>query len=249
VSVSRPRGGPAFRAHLAVPEGSSEPGPGVVVVHEVYGLTDDIRRITQRFATSGYAAIAPDLYDRPRARALCIAETMLTMRRGRGPAFDDIDAARAHLSREPGVDGSRLAVAGFCMGGGFAIVTAVRGPYRVSAPYYGEVPKHAADLSGLCPVVAGYGGKDRLFGPQGARLERHLEALGVPHDVKIYPDAGHSYMSQNPPTLLVRLGAAGPMKAGYDEAAAEDSWARMLAFFERHLRGDPEHFASRVRGR
>ncbi len=74
-----------------------------------------------------------------------------------------------------------------------------------------------------------------MFAPQGERLERHLVVLGVEHDVKVYPEAGHSYMSQHPPTLMVRLAARGPMKAGFSETASEDSWKRMLEFFEKHL--------------
>lgn len=233
ISLARP-GGPTFRAHLALP--SAPPArPGVVVIHEIFGLTDDIRRITQRFASSGYAALAPDLYDGPSAKPICVAKTLVSMRSGKGAAYDDIETARAHLAGLPEVDGARIGIAGFCMGGAFALLTARRGAYRAAAPYYGAVPEEARQLEGICPVVAGFGGKDRPFAPQGERLRRHLETLNVAHDVKIYPEAGHSYMSHHDPTLLIRLGAIGPMKAGYNEAAAEDSWARMLAFFEKHL--------------
>jgi carboxymethylenebutenolidase len=233
VSIPR-RDGTSMRAFLALPSG---PGPkaGVVVIHEIFGLNDDIRRIARRFADSGYAALAPDLYDRPGARPLCIAKTMLSLRSGSGGAFDDIALAREFLAARPEVDGGRLGITGFCMGGGFALLSALRAPYRVAAPYYGEVPKDAKQLKGICPVVAGYGGRDIPFAPKGARLRRHLETLNVAHDVKIYPDAGHSYMSQHPPSLMMRLGAIGPLKAGYVESAAEDSWVRMLAFFAEHL--------------
>jgi carboxymethylenebutenolidase len=233
VQVPRLAGEP-FRAHLALPDGPG-PHPGVVVIHEAFGLNTDIRRIAQRFADSGYAAIAPDLYDRSGARPICIAKTFMTLRDGRGPAFDDIEAARTYLAGRPEVDGTRLGITGFCLGGGFALLSAVRGPYRASAPYYGEVPKRAAELEGICPVVAGFGGRDAQFAPKGRLLERHLTTLGVPHDVKIYPDAGHSYMSPHEPTLLLRLARALPIHAEYSEAAAEDSWRRMLAFFREHL--------------
>jgi len=233
VTIPR-RDGTSMRAHFVLPPGAGA-RPGVVVLHETFGLNDDIRRLTNRFADSGYAAIAPDLFDRPGARALCIAKTMLSLRSRTGQAFTDIELARAFLVARPEVLGERIAIAGFCLGGGFALIAALEGPYRVAAPYYGEVAKDVKHLEGICPVVGGYGGKDRLFAPHGERLERHLAKLGVEHDLKIYPDAGHSFMSQHDQTLLVRLAARGPMKVGYDEAAAEDSWRRMLAFFERHL--------------
>jgi carboxymethylenebutenolidase len=135
----------------------------------------------------------------------------------------------------PEVVGERIAIAGFCLGGGFALIAALQGPYKAAAPYYGEVAKDLKHLEGICPVVGGYGGRDRIFASHGERLERHLTTLGVEHDVKVYPDAGHSFMSQHDQTLLVRLAARGPMKVGYDANAAEDSWRRMLTFFERHL--------------
>ena len=223
-----------MRAHLALPTGSG-PRPGVVVLHESFGLNGDIRRLANRFADSGYAALAPDLFDRPGMRAICIAKTMLSVRTRTGPVFTDIDLAREFLAARPEVIGERIAIAGFCLGGGFALIAALQGPYRAAAPYYGEVAKDIKQLEGVCPVVAGYGGKDKVFASHGERLERHLTALAVEHDVKIYPEAGHSFMSRHEQTLMVRLAARGPMKVGYDEAAAEDSWRRMLAFFERHL--------------
>src|SRR5439155_25246263 len=86
----------------------------------------------------------------------------------------------------------------------------------------------------VCPVVAGFGGRDRFFAPQGRRLEQHLKQLGVPHDVRIYPAAGHSYMSRHT-GLLATLAAHGPMAVGFDAEAEADSWARMEAFFRTHL--------------
>ncbi len=208
------------------------------MLHEIFGLNDDIRRIARRFAENGYVALAPDLFDGPGPRVLCVARAVHAMKTGDGAALRDLDRARRHLAALPEVDAERLAVAGFCMGGGFALLLALRAPFRAAAPHYGEVPRHEADLHGICPVVAGFGGRDAMFRPHGERLERHLTALGVDHDVKIYPDAGHSYMNQHAPGLIGRLGALGPMRVGYDHDAAEDSWARILSFFALHVRGD-----------
>ena len=225
--------GRPMHAALALP---ATPGrrPAVIVIHEIFGLNGDIRRITARFADLGYVALAPNLYDTDGPRALCVLRTLLALRRREGAAFADLDAARAWLVARADVDATRVGVAGFCLGGGFALLYAVRAPLGAAAAFYGDVPSSADDLRQICPVVAGFGGRDRLFAGQGRRLETHLAALGVPHDVRIYPDAGHSYMSHHS-GVLATLGAWGPMAAGYDPAAAEDSWERMGAFFRTHL--------------
>ena len=222
-----------MRAALAVPAGAGRHA-AVIVIHEIFGLNDDIRRITGRFADLGYVALAPDLYDTDGRRLLCSSRTLLSLRRGNGPAFADLDAARTWLSARPEVDASRIGVVGFCLGGGFALLYAVRAPLGVAAAFYGDVPKTPAELQGVCPVLAGYGGRDRLFAGQGRRLEEHLTALGVPHDVRIYPDAGHSYMSHHTGALAT-VAAYGPMAAGHDPAAEADSWARIERFFRDHL--------------
>ncbi len=85
-------------------------------------------------------------------------------------------------------------------------------------------------------MVASYGGRDKFLASHSARLESHLEYLGVPHDVHLYPDAGHSFLSwDNEPPWMARLPFPNPTNAGYNEEAAEDTWARMLSFFQQHL--------------
>ena len=69
----------------------------------------------------------------------------------------------------------------------------------------------------------------------GRRLRSHLEQLGVPHDVKIYPDAGRSFMNRNTGFLAQKIGPHLPMHAEYHHESAEDAWRRVFAFFERYL--------------
>ena len=91
-------------------------------------------------------------------------------------------------------------------------------------------------FDGMCPVVASYGAKDKVVGRKIAqRLESHLRALGVPHDIKTYENAGHSFFSQVDgwQGWIARL--PSPMAVGYDEEAAEDAWRRMLGFFDEHV--------------
>lgn len=225
--------GRPMRAALALPA-AGDRRPAVIVVHEIFGLNEDIRRMTGRFADLGWVALAPDLYDAGGLRALCVARTMLALRRREGPAFADLDAARTWLGTLPEVDATRTGVVGFCMGGGFALLYAVRAPLGAAGVFYGDVPGTADELRGVCPVVAGYGGRDRFFAGQGRRLESHLAALGAPHDVRIYPDAGHSYMSRHS-GLLATIAAWGPMAVGFDADAEADSWRRIEAFFRTHL--------------
>lgn len=229
--------GATIRVALALPPGAG-PFPGVIVIHEAFGLNDDIRRIAARFAEAGYAAIAPDLYSRG-PKVLCVARTMRALSRGEGDAFDDLDAARAWLGARDDVDASRIGVAGFCLGGGFALLYAVRAPVGATAPFYAVVPKDAEQLRGVPPVVASYGGRDRTLTAHPARLEGHLRSLGVTHEVKVYPDAGHSFMSRHS-GLLASVMSFGPMHVGYRHEDAEDAWSRMLAFFGEHL-GSSRH--------
>ena len=225
--------GRLMRAALALPTGGGR-RPAMIVIHEAFGLNDDIRRLTGRFADLGYVALAPDLFDTGAPRALCVLRAFLAVRRREGPAFADLEAARTCLAARSDVDATRTGVAGFCLGGGFALLYAVRAPLGAAAVFYGEVPSSTDELRGVCPVVAGYGGRDRIFASQGRRLDEHLAALGVAHDVRIYPDAGHSYMSPHTGAMAT-LGAWGPMRVGFNAEAERDSWSRMADFFARHL--------------
>lgn len=228
--------GSSFRAELFAPAGEG-PYPGVVVLHESFGLNDDIRRIAARFAGAGYAALAPDLYSHGR-RIVCLSRVILDMLSGAvAREIADIHAARDALAGRPEVDSGRIAVAGFCQGGGFALIAGTQPGFSAAAVNYGMVPSGRAHLDGLCPVVASYGGKDRIVGRKMAeRLEDHLTELGVPHDVKTYDQAGHSFFSQVEgwQGWLARM--PSPMAVGHDQAAAEDGWERMLSFFDEHVR-------------
>ena len=220
------------KGHLAAPPVGDGPWPGVVVVHESLGLTDDIRQQAERLAAAGYLALAVDLF--PEGRLRCLVPTFRALAAGRGRPFDDIDAARGWLAGREDCTG-RIGIIGFCMGGGFALLTAARG-FEVSAPNYAHLPKDLdATLDGACPVVASYGGKDRTLRGTAAKLEAALERAGVEHDVEEYPDAGHSFLNRHdlgPGGALLRVAGIG-----YHGPSAEAAWARILRFFEAQLRG------------
>ena len=230
--------GRRIKAHLARPGDDSPRTPGVLVLHEILGLNADIRCIAGRFAEEGYVALAPDIFDGLGPMPICIVRTIVNVVRGEGLVVEDMLAARDWLADQDGVDGQRIGVAGFCMGGGFALLLASLGDFKVAAPYYGDVAKQGERYRDICPVVAGYGGRDLVFAKRAERLRSHLGKLGVPHDVKVYEGAGHSYMSKHAKWMMA-LAPLTPIRACYDEVAAEDSWRRMLAFFHTHLGAPP----------
>lgn len=213
------------------------PVPAVIVIHEAFGLNADIAAKCERLARMGYVALAPDLYTGRGPKPLCVMRVMRDLPNARGRAFEDLHAARAWLCTLPEVNASRLGVIGFCMGGGFALLYAVRAPVDVAAVFYGTVPNASDVLRGACPVVASYGGRDTVFRPHAERLQLALTRLGVEHDIKIYPDTGHSFMSQHRGPLAKFL-SFGPMRIGYHPDAAEDAWQRGEAFFAKYLRAD-----------
>jgi carboxymethylenebutenolidase len=120
------------------------------------------------------------------------------------------------------------------MGGGFALMAATRG-FDVAAPNYGFLPEDAERvLAGACPVVASFGRRDVALRGAADRLERILTDHGIPHDVQEYPEAGHSFLNRhNAGPFAVLEKVAG---FAYHHPSAEDAWARILRFLDRHLR-------------
>jgi carboxymethylenebutenolidase len=230
---------------LYAPPAGDGRAPGVLVLHESFGLTDDIRAIATRFAEEGYAALAPDLYSGG-LRPLCIARVLRDVVTGGDGTTELIAEARDWLAARREVDGERIGVIGFCLGGGFALAAAARAGFSAAGVAYGQVPGDLRELEGICPVVASYGGRDRVYGSHGDRLAGHLDELGVEHDVKTYPDSGHSFMNRHPALGLPgwspvdSLSLATPvnplLRVGYNPDDAEDSWRRILAFFGERLR-------------
>ncbi|MFD8498443.1 dienelactone hydrolase family protein [Amycolatopsis sp. NPDC059657] len=218
-----------IEGYLAEPEGEG-PFPGVVVIHDVLGHGEDARRITDRFAKDGYLALSPNMYSRGGALR-CIRGVFRDQFRGSGQAFDDIEAARKALIDRPDCTG-KVGIVGFCMGGGFALVAAA-GEFDASAPYYGFLPKNLSVLDDACPIVASYGKKDLGLRGAAAKLENELSSRGIPHDVKEYPDCGHSFANRMKPGMMTTLAKITGMS--YHEASAEDAWSRVLAFFSEHL--------------
>ena len=113
-------------------------------------------------------------------------------------------------------------------------MAAADGPYAVAGPFYGTVPLSSERLRGLCPTLAQFGAQDIAFRGHAERLGRHLEALGIEHELVIHEGAGHSFMNAHEDAMF-GLGRFTPLRARHDAAVEADAWARLLRWFRAHL--------------
>ncbi|WP_424951467.1 dienelactone hydrolase family protein [Deinococcus sp.] len=216
-------GSRTLNAQLAVPEGGG-PFPAVVIIHEAFGLNQNIREVAARFAAEGYVALAVDLFA-GRNPVLCMARFMggmLTNSLEHG-GVADMKAALGVLAARPEVNPEQLGAVGYCMGGSFALALACTdGRLKAIAPYYAMNPRPLSAVERACPVVGSYPGND-FTTRAGRLLEAELTGHGIPHDIKIYEGAKHSFNNDHAAT--------------YDAAASTDAWQRTLSFFSEHVRG------------
>lgn len=234
--ISIPVGDGTFPAYLSEPQGSPARRPGVVVIHEAFGINDDIRRKADEMTAHGYLAVAPDLYQ-GKSWPGCVRKAIMQVKSGSGPAFDAIDATRAMLAGRPDCTG-KVGVIGFCLGGGFALLCAPRAGFSAAAVNYGDVPQDAEHaLEGSCPIVGSFGARDQMGTKPPERLQRALVVLDVKHDVKVYPNSGHRFMTKSSGVGAV---FAKILRLSYNPEDAADAWQRIYAFFDAELGGADE---------
>ena len=194
----------------------------MVVIHEIFGLNENIREIADRFAGQGYAALAVDLFSTAN-RVICMMRIMhgMLIRPIKNGVVGDLQAAIEFLKMQPSVDPNRIGVVGFCMGGTYALQLAcTNSGLKAASVFYGMNPRPLDVVAQSCPVVGNYPEQD--FTAKAAReLEPMLKKYNVPHDIKIYEGAKHSFFNDKDPS--------------FHPDAAKDAWGRVLMFFGDHL--------------
>lgn len=209
-------------AYAALPKPSDERTPSVVVVMHIWGVDTSIRDVVRRFAKAGHAAIAPDLYSRLGAPSGDGSSDVGTFR----PYARQLDAKAYVADLRAGADwlaarsaSTRTGIMGFCMGGHIALETAAATSNRFAAvcPFYGA-PKGVDPTAIVIPVCGSYGARDTSI-PADDVLA-FAAALTVPHDIRIYDDAGHAFFDDQ--------------RSSYVASAAADAWTRTIAFLEKY---------------
>jgi carboxymethylenebutenolidase len=201
----------------------TEPRAAVVVLQEWWGLDEHIKDVTRRLANADFVALAPDLYHgvvttepdeaRKQVMALDMAE-----------AVREIQQAVTFLLAQPFVAGEKVGIVGFCMGGGLALETAlVEDELGAVVAYYGSPlePEKAKDVK--APVLGLYGAKDQGIAVDRVKaMEQALKAAGVVTSIQVYEGAEHAFLNNTRPS--------------YNQQAADDAWAKTLAWFREYLK-------------
>lgn len=217
-------GGKEVRGYLSKPVGAKGPLPGIIVIHEWWGLNDNIRRMTDRLAGEGYEALAVDLYGGHAAESPDDAKKlMMGVMADKGAAKDNLRQAYAYLHDHE--HATKMGVIGWCFGGGWSLQTALLFPDKLDAAvmYYGQPVTDVKALSTLKMPLAGFFGEEDM-GITVADVLNFQDALkqaGVNAEIKEYPDAGHAF--------------ANPSGKNYRPEAARDAWRRTVAFFKQYL--------------
>jgi carboxymethylenebutenolidase len=207
--------------YLAMPP---QPGPGLIVIQEWWGLVDHIKDLVNRFAAEGFVALAPDLFHGDMTKSPDQAGKLL-MALNIEQAGKDIRGAARHLLALPEVQPKKVGVIGFCMGGQLALYAATEFPDEISAAvnFYGIHPNVSISPEKLrVPVQAHFAKRDKSVPePQARAFVKELKSAGKAINEYFY-DADHAFFNDTRPEV-------------YNPAAANLAWTRSLTFFKAHL--------------
>jgi len=214
------------QGYLAVPEGAG-PFPALIIIHEWNGLVDRIRQVADAFADQGYVTLAADLYQ-GRTGASPEENRALTQeaRANMDAVIANLDAAQAFLRNRPDVTG-KVAVMGWCFGGGIALSYGLGGEqHDGTAIFYGSLIEDPEMLRQMHhPVYGTFGANDRGIPPeQVERFAAALDALGIENDIHVYDHVGHGFWLRVDEDPAART------------APAQDAWDRLLRFLSSTLR-------------
>jgi carboxymethylenebutenolidase len=216
--VSYKSGDETVQAILYTPTGKG-PFPGLVVIHEWWGLNDWVKEQASKLADQGYVALAVDLY---RGKVATTPDMAHEIMRGvpEDRAKRDLHAAVEFLKSQPNVKKDRIGAIGWCMGGGYALDMALQEPdLAATVINYGHLATDPDSLKKInAPILGLFGAQDHGIPPTDVRkFGETLDQLGKKIDIKIYDDAGHAFENPN-------------NKDGYRAADAADAWKRTVDF-------------------
>lgn len=209
--------------YLAYPSGVTEPLPAIVMIHEWWGLNDNIRAMANRLAAEGYMVLAVDLYGGETATSAGAARVkMLQVVENPGSARENLRQAVDFL-KIAGAPG--IASLGWCFGGGWSLNTAMLFPGKLDATviYYGQVTADDDKLAAIdAPLLGLFGAVDRGITVESVNaFEAALQRLRKEYEIHIYPGVGHAF--------------ANPTGNNYNREVAEDAWRRTLEFLAENL--------------
>lgn len=235
VSVTGARGG--ISLYVGVPNGEG-PWPAALVISDARGVTTNVRNQVDWLAGIGYLAAAPDLAYRGQ-RVRCLFSTMRQALRGEGAVSQDFETVRCWLANHEASTG-RVAVAGFCFDGGFALLLAGRGGFDVVGSDYGGLTSGAlATLAKSCPVLGRGTAHDNRLKKEPAQIAEVLWAHSVPHELAAYAVAGHTFMNAFVDNKTSKWALImGEMSTSEQHLpSALDTRRRIKSFFDAHMAG------------
>ena len=229
-------GGRNLPLTIITPDGDSPPDgwPGVIVLYEAFGMQPDIVRAAERFTSRGWAAVIPDFLAVGNS-IKCLVGALREIGTSKpGPFVQLAVASGKHLGARADVDEGRIAVIGFCLGGGLALLagTVEGSGIKAVAANYADIPKKET-LRTSAPVVGAYGKKDLWLRTKGKKLHERLDACGVANDIKTYDNAGHSFMTDGKHPVAKYTMIA--LSLGEVPDASKDAWDRVFIWLDTHV--------------
>lgn len=212
----------SFKAYLSKPKGQGL-FPAVIVIHEWWGLNENIKQITDRFAKEGFIALAVDLFKGKIASSAQEAQKMVDDLDSEEALANLLEASEYLHSTKINPDVGKAGVTGFCMGGKYALLLGSIDPsISAVAPFYGHVPNNLALDESDPPVLGQYGAEDDGIPlSEVEELEKILAEAGVEHELIVYPGVGHAFMNDTNPH--------------FKKDIAEKAWKRVIEFFQKNL--------------
>lgn len=217
------RGTDSIRAYVAYPE-RKDPGPAVIVIHEVFGLTDWEPTVADRLAANGYVAILPDLLSSKFGQTPTGADSGRKLIAQLEPEriMADLDATYSYLQSLKSVQKDRIGTIGFCWGGARSFLYATHNPaLRAAVVCYGSAPDSANLASINASVLGVYGEEDARINAALPQVEASMKGFKKEFSYKLYPGTGHGFLK--------------PGRKGSDTPAVETAWRDIFTFYGRTL--------------